>query len=291
MVDEALAARLVAEQFPGLGGARVESYGAGWDNTVFLIGGAWVFRFPRREIAVELLQAEARILPRIAARLPMPVPEPIWLGQPSAAFPWPFTGYRRLPGQTACRAGLDDAVRARAAAPLGEFLAALHSIEATDLHAPADTLARADMHQRTPLLLERLAALQKNGLVADAGPWRALIESTPPPPPAATKRLCHGDLYARHVLVDPAGAPCGVIDWGDVHLGDPAVDLALAIGFLPRAARDAFQRAYGPIDADRWTLARLRALFHAVAVVAYGHDVGDAALLGEGLVAMRFTLE
>ena len=35
----------------------------------------------------------------------------------------------------------------------------------------------------------------------------------------------HGDLYSRHLLVDDAGRPCGVIDWGDCHVGDPAVDL------------------------------------------------------------------
>jgi hypothetical protein len=59
--------------------------------------------------------------------------------------------------------------------------------------------------------------------------------------------------------------------------------------FLPPAARGAFCEAYGEVDRDTWRLARLRALHHAAAVVVYGHDVGDADLLREGLTALRYV--
>ena len=39
--------------------------------------------------------------------------------------------------------------------------------------------------------------------------------------------LAHNDLLAEHVLIDSGSPPwrvCGVIDWGDVALADPAVD-------------------------------------------------------------------
>ena len=45
--------------------------GAGWDNTAYLVNGEWVFRFPRRTIAVPLLEAEGRVLPKLAPRLPL----------------------------------------------------------------------------------------------------------------------------------------------------------------------------------------------------------------------------
>ena len=103
--------------------------------------------------------------------------------------------------------------------------------------------------------------------------------------------MAHGDLYASHLLVDETAALCGVIDWGDVPVGNPGVDLAIAHGFLPAAARDTFRQAYGPIDEDTWRLARLRALSHAAAVVVYGHDIGDTALVREGLVALTHVIE
>jgi len=58
-VTPQLAADLIREQFPDLGARRVTVLATGWDNTAFLVEGQWLFRFPRREIAV---------LPRLAAR-------------------------------------------------------------------------------------------------------------------------------------------------------------------------------------------------------------------------------
>lgn len=291
VVDEALAAQLVEHRFPELAPAGVAPFGVGWDNTAYLVNGTFVFRFPRRQLAVGLLENEVRVLPAIATRLPLAVPVPTHVGQPALGYPWPFAGYRLLEGRTACRARLSDAQRARAAAPLGAFLAALHALDPAPLAAPPDELERADMQKRAPLVQERLALLEEEGVLDDASPWRRLLDETPPPPPARDLRLVHGDLYARHVLVDDDGLPSGVIDWGDVHVGDPGVDLAIAHAFLPATARRAFLEAYGLVDERTWTLARLRALFSAVAVVWYGNDIGDAALLDEGRKGMSLVLE
>ena len=43
--------------------------GAGWDNTVFLVNESFVFRFPRREIAVACMEAEIRVLPGLVGGL------------------------------------------------------------------------------------------------------------------------------------------------------------------------------------------------------------------------------
>ena len=100
-------------------------------------------------------------------------------------------------------------------------------------------------------------------------------------------RWVHGDLYARHLLVDEARRPCGVIDWGYVHLGDPALDLSIAFSFLPAEARSAFRETYGPIDAATWDRARIRALFYGAGLVDHGADVGDNAIRVAGGYALR----
>jgi aminoglycoside phosphotransferase (APT) family kinase protein len=79
-----------------------------------------------------------------------------------------------------------------------------------------------------------------------------------------------------------------VIDWGDIHLGDPAGDLAIAPGFLPPTAHAPFRQAYGLVDADTWQVARLRALWHSLTVLVYGDEVGDADLVREGHVALGY---
>ena len=70
-VDAALARELIEQQFP-LKAPRVEALGEGWDNSVFAVNGEWVFRFPRRQVAVPLLDREARVLPQLAGKLPAP---------------------------------------------------------------------------------------------------------------------------------------------------------------------------------------------------------------------------
>ena len=75
-----------------LSGHAIAPLGAGWDNTAYLVNDTWVFRFPRRSIAVELLRNEAALLPALAPRLPLPIPQPCYLGEPDGRYPWCFAG-------------------------------------------------------------------------------------------------------------------------------------------------------------------------------------------------------
>ena len=65
-----------------------------------------------------------------------------------------------------------------------------------------------------------------------------------PPTPV----LVHNDVSAEHILLDEAArAITGVIDWGDVAIGDPAVDLAGVFHWGGPAFVDAVLQAYrGP---------------------------------------------
>jgi aminoglycoside phosphotransferase (APT) family kinase protein len=282
------ARELIAAQLPSFADAEIETLGHGWDNSVFLVGGRWVFRFPRRKIAQPLLDAECRLLPAIASHLPLPVPLPVYRGEASGDYPWSFAGYAMLPGRTACVANLDDDTRSATAEPLAELLLALHSIPSVGLDPPPDTLGRASMSKRVPIVEQHLARCCRLGLIRDDAPYRRILANTPIDLEPRESTICHGDLYARHLLIDASGAPAGVIDWGDIHLGDPAIDLGIADSFLPPPAADRFFSRYGYITDDQRAVARFRALHYAVLLPVYGRDIGDDALVREGLTALRF---
>jgi aminoglycoside phosphotransferase (APT) family kinase protein len=289
-VSPALAQALIETQFGDLKPAVVECLGVGWDNTAFLVNGVYVFRFPRRQIAVDLIETESRLLPLVARHVPLPVPVPVFAGQPDERFPWPFAGYRMLPGRTACSAGLNEQQRIEAAEPIARFLAALHAIppeEAARRGVGPDTLDRLSITKRSGKTRQCLEQLVNLGLVTDCRPWLSLLDVPADANALRTPALLHGDLYVRHLLVDAAGRLAGVIDWGDLHLGHPAVDLSIAHGFLPPCAQDVFRRSYGPIDADTWALARFRALDHTVRTLVFAHAIGDRDLVREGLLALR----
>jgi len=89
--------------------------------------------------------------------------------------------------------------------------------------------------------------------------------------------------------LDAQRKPAGVIDWGDIHLGDPAPDIAIAHMLLPANAHAAFRDAYGPIDERTWRAAHYRALYHAILEIEYGIRENDAGMRDCGTATLRLA--
>ncbi len=276
---------LIADQWPALATAPLVPFGQGWDNDAFLLDDRYVVRFPRRALAVPLMALEARVLPWLATQTGLPIPAPVFVGRPGRGFPAPWAAYLRLPGRTADRVALAPAARRALAEPLGGWLRRLHGVDpaAAAAHGvPGDTLGRADADRRLALAEARLDALAAAHPARIARYRAGLASAYAALRPedrhgSATPRLVHGDLYVRHLLLD-GGAPSGLIDFGDVHLGDPALDLAIGWLLLPPSAHPAFHSAYGGVDPHAWARARFRAVHHTVAVWQYALAVDDGPL-------------
>lgn len=149
--------------------------------------------------------------------------------------------------------GLERGLEARResiASVLGTFLSALHARAGDDLDLPGDDLARLDMNRRMPMLDERLTVLTRRSLVDDARPWIELVGDPTRYDPVQPV-IVHGDLYAAHLLFGGSGKVTGVIDWGDVHLGDPAVDLSVRRGSTSDAVRSEVGRGWPPLPPAR----------------------------------------
>lgn len=286
-IDAPLARRLIAEQHPALRDAPLRAYGEGWDNAAFLVDERYVFRFPRRTVVAHLIEREIALLPRIAAHVPFALPAPAFVGVPTERYPYAFAGYPLVRGTTLDRSAATPAQRAALAPALGAALRALHAVDASSLGdaLPGDEIGRLDHAKRLPLAHERLTELYARGLVGDPAPLLAELERIGPLDDARDDTLVHGDLYERHVVLDD-GALVGFIDWGDIHRGDPAIDLAIAFLVLPVQAYDAFRAAYGGIDDRTWERARYRAIYHAALFAAYGVRIADDAASAAGLGAL-----
>ncbi len=278
-MDLELARKLIRERSPDVAAATVELIGEGWDNVAYLVDHEWVYRFPRGELPAQLLATECEFVPRIVSRLPFPVSVPEAVGEPTAEFAWPVARHRYVAGTTADRARLTDEQRRALARPLGEFLRALHDLDVEGL--PGDLIGRMDPTKRVPKAHERLDELAELGVIPKPDAWLPLLASLPqsPLPPSTL----HGDFYSRQLVLNSDGSLKGVIDWGDMHKGDPACDLMVAFAFVPRTG---FEKGYGPIDEATARLARFRALSHTLGVTLYAKDIGDEDLLREGKAAL-----
>jgi aminoglycoside phosphotransferase (APT) family kinase protein len=263
-VDAQLARRLIAAQFPQLEGASLRPIGSGWDNAAYLVEEHLVFRFPQRAIAAPLMPKELAALPLIAPHVPMPVPRPLYAGTPSDDYPWHFGGYEILLGVTACARELSDEDRRVVAGDLGHFLRALHDIDPQpllDAGLPHDTIGKLD-----PARLKVGEASLEGEL-----------------------RVVHGDLYARHILLDRSNRLRGVIDWGDVHYGHPAVDLSVVHMMVPARFHEAFFATYGPVGERAWRFARYRARHHATYTLESALALGDERFRQACEIALAYT--
>lgn len=293
------AAALVTCQFPELAGAHVSRFAAGWDHTVYRVtasGADWTFRFPRRQIALPGFAREIAVLPRLAPRLPLPAPAAELVGRPGEGYPWPFAGARFLPGRELAHAGTAD--RTAVATSLGAFLRALHDpgvAAALGAELPVDPMRRADPAHRAGMARPRLVALHARGHLGEPAVDRAeqLFAAASLPPPAGPFVLVHGDLHLRHLLVDRGPdrplTTVGVIDWGDLCLADPCVDLSIAYAAFAGADRAALLAAYGhPVGAEREARARVLAVSLCAALADHAADPvhGDPVLLAEALAGI-----
>ncbi|HEX6487823.1 MAG TPA: phosphotransferase [Candidatus Dormibacteraeota bacterium] len=287
LVDEAPARRLIGTQFPELDTRRLQLLGEGWDMTVWLVDGAHVFRFPRREIVVPGLLRELEVLPLIAAELPLAIPEPRFVGRPDAAYPWPFYGAWLIPGLECGQAGLDQAARDALAPALAGFLRRLHELP-PPRGLPDDPMGRGDMAIRVPLTREALARLHELGVWTAPHGIEELLDQALALPPAADKVLVHGDLHLRHLLVDGARAS-GVIDWIDVSRAPRSVDLVLYWSLFSAAGRGAFSRFYGELDEATLLRARVLSLNLCALLADYAHVEGIGWLESEAVAGLERT--
>jgi aminoglycoside phosphotransferase (APT) family kinase protein len=290
-VDVERARMLIGAQFPELGDAPMELIGAGWDNTVMRVDDAWVFRFPRRAFAIPGVEREIEVLPRLAPNLPLPVPEPRWVGRPAHGFPWPWFGAPYIAGTELAAAGLVDEARSDLAATLGMFLRRLH---APALHSrigptlPTDPNRRADMAFRVEATRARVAGLAKDRIWQAPPEVNTLLSDAAGLPPSPYTTVLHGDLHARHLMVDEAGRATGVIDWGDVCVGDPAIDLAIAYAAFIGRARQALFEAYGTrVDGLTELRARVIGTFIAAALLDYAVDQDMDALRDDSVRSLE----
>lgn len=273
-VDEALVARLLADQHPDLATLPLRLVASGWDNVMLRLGEHLAVRVPRRAAAADLIRHEQRWLPVLAARLPVATPVPLRHGEPTAYFPWAWSVARWLPGTTA--AVLAARERRFLAEPLAAFVVALHR--------PAPGAAPPNPVRGVPLRLRHDAVRLRlgSGLVPHADRVAALWDELSSTPGWTGPPLwLHGDLHPANLVVRDGGL-VAVVDFGDLTAGDPATDLATAWLTLDAAGRAVFTGALaGVYDHATWCRARGWALSLATALLAHSDDVPLLRAVGE----------
>ena len=240
-LDAELVRGLLREQFPDLAGLPLVLMDNGWDNVMYRLGGGLVVRLPRRRLAADLIVNEQKWLGTLSGQLPVPTPVPRHEGRPGLGYPWHWSILPWFEGKS----GNLDLPAPDEAERWARFLKALHQPAPAD--APHNPYRAVPLRARQAVIEERMKRLEsRTDLLNDTilGIWQAALDV-----PCPEVRLwIHGDLHARNVVVKD-GVFAGVIDWGDISAGDPAVDLLSVWSLFGSAdARTTVLNTYGASD-------------------------------------------
>jgi aminoglycoside 2''-phosphotransferase len=220
----------------GLEPEHITSVPGGWANWTFELDGERIVRFPRTDAVALATHRELALLPELATSVSFAVPVPERIASLGDR---PFFTYRRIAGRPLTGGGAPDV-----AVAIGAVLAELHAFP---VDRAAQLLRLGDparvWQDRYEDLWETIAQVALPELPADlADEVRRRYAGFVEHPPAFPVCLVHNDLGPEHVLLDEStGAPCGLIDFEDATVGDPAVDVAPLVGTLGHRALPALQ--------------------------------------------------
>lgn len=268
------ARRILSAHLPGREAARLAPLGEGEDHAAWAVDDDLVVRIGAgtADGGPSATRAEASLLAAVARRSPLAVPAPVLVLPDEACLVYPL-----IPGVPALALAPEERRRIalRSAPLLGAFLTSLHALDPGDVPDVAtDDAPAEDYREEAAGTLEAVG----DALPAALRPAVGAFVAEPAPGPSGVAAVCHADLGAEHLLVDPvAGVPTGVIDWGDAAVTDPARDLARLLRDLGPQVLDAVLSGYSGPDPDGAAL-RDRALFFARCAaledLAYGLATG-----------------
>ncbi|MFU8873166.1 aminoglycoside phosphotransferase family protein [Micromonospora sp. SL4-19] len=250
-IDVDLVRRLLRAQFPQWADLPITRLASGGTvNAIYRLGEDLTVRLPLRLGGAEDIAREARLLPRLAPLLPLPIPHVVATGAPGEGYPLPWAVHRWIQGRNPVEGDLAEAEQV--ARDLAEFAVAFRKI---------DLPGGPPAHRGKPLIAEdqemraAIEALRRTDEPFDAeeitAAWEEALAA-----PLWTGSACwtHSDLMPSNLLL-AGNRVSAIIDFGTVGMGEPATDLIPAWNLLPASARQVYREA---VDVDDATWARSR---------------------------------
>lgn len=270
-ISEALAKKLITSQFPEFSDLPVSSVeNQGHDNRTYRLGPHMLIRMPTQSAYASKVAIEQEWLPKIAKHLDVAIPNPLKMGNPSSKYPFPFSVYSWLEGESALSVHLKENELQELAVQLAQFLKALQGINKLKgslepgLHNwwRGDHVGVYDQGAR-----EQFEALKE---VIDSPKALKLWERACSTHWAHPPVWVHGDFHPTNFLIQDKKL-CGVIDFGGLAQGDPACDLVIAWTYLSKEAREIFKKKMD-LDPNTWMRARGWALWKATFELMHTQD-------------------
>jgi aminoglycoside 2''-phosphotransferase len=214
----------IKSNFPDLDISTIEPAGAGFTNVAFLVNSEYIFRFAKRIRASSQISMETKILPQLESNLDLPIPHIEYSGVRTVNG-FKFMGYKKIDGQELQKEkyeALDKPHQDEVISKIASFINTMHSfpieqaqkagVEIKDYKAHYLKEFEVVKEKVFPLINEQtqkqLGAIFEEYLSDEKN-----FDYLP--------SLMHGEIGPKHILTDEEGSITGIIDFGDMHIGDP----------------------------------------------------------------------
>ncbi len=251
-INQKLVEMLICNQFPQWANLPIKPVASsGWDNRTFHLGESMTIRLPSNAEYAPQVEKEQYWLPKLAPHLPLSIPLPIAMGIPTSEYPWHWSIYRWIEGDSVTNTKITDLNLF--AKSLAEFLKALQQCDTSGAPAAGpENFYRGsqlsfydnETHQAIMQIKDRHLAKTLTAI------WEKALASLWQNEPV----WLHGDIATGNLLVKD-GKLIAIIDFGQLAIGDPACDLAIYWTFLSGESRKIFRDVL-KLDTDTWDRAR-----------------------------------
>lgn len=294
-INEEIASKFITSQH-NMHIQSIQALDAGWDNVVYLINNDLVFRFPRREFGLTCMENEIIFLPIIKQHVSFPLSAPEWIGKPSPLYPYPYAGYKILSGKALSDQEPQLIHDKQFAKTIAHWLKELHQIPIKPAYI--ETMEgeyewKVNVEHRTHLCKVNIAQYEK--FYVDAGldlkcllqiishleKWNFLPQK---------RCFVHGDLYSRHIIVNEKMQPTGIIDWGDIHIGHPGIDLAVGMIFTQETFHT-FLASYGEIDEETYRITLFHSFCHSMSFLPYAFEQNKNNLMKWATIVLQRVID
>lgn len=223
----------------------------GNDNYTYHIGDKMSIRIPSADRYRNQAMKEQKWLRVLEPHVSVEIPKLIDGSEGIEEFPYPWGIYSWIEGDVLGSGNLVD--KMEVAEGLAKFLKELHSIDTN-----GGPLAGKQNFYRGGALdvynEEVIDSMEKIGNIIDREKvmniWKEGLESSW----GRAGVWIHGDFVETNILVDN-GRLKGIIDFGQLAVGDPACDLVLYWTYFDKVNRVRFRREVD-LDSDTWARAR-----------------------------------
>lgn len=273
-INSDLVKQLILSQFPQWKDLPVKPVAlSGWDNRTYHLGDDMLVRLPSAESYAAQVDKEQAWLPKLASKLPLQIPKPLALGQPEFGYPFNWSVYEWIGGETLAEVAVDKQTLAK---ELADFLTHLYQIPAMEGPAPGahnfyrgGSLVVYDVETRQAIQILEKSIDAKTALSI----WEIALTARWQNPPV----WVHGDISPGNLIVRDEHLHA-VIDFGLLSVGDPACDLVMAWNYFGSKGRQVFKEAMA-LDNNTWRRARGWALWKAL-IIASGMSKTNAVEAG-----------